>query len=77
MVARFIETDIKALEEKLADHKLQKQFDVHATTKLRKWEKLVCSQLPFGDSFTSLTRFRVQQLTGLLVTREVLNIHPA
>ena len=38
---KFVKTDIKRLEDELADHDLQSRFDVQATSKLTEWEKLV------------------------------------
>ncbi|KAH7093109.1 hypothetical protein FB567DRAFT_609442 [Paraphoma chrysanthemicola] len=38
---KFIETDIKSLEEELADHAVQTRFDKHAIKCLEKWESLV------------------------------------
>ncbi|KAJ4361430.1 hypothetical protein N0V95_001847 [Ascochyta clinopodiicola] len=40
LISKFIKTDIKRLEDELADHDLQSRFDAQATLKLTRWESL-------------------------------------
>jgi hypothetical protein len=45
LTTKFIDTDIKALEDELADRPVQTRFDKNAMKCLNKWENLVCRSL--------------------------------
>lgn len=51
-VTKFVKTDLKRLEDELADHDLQSKFDAQATSKLTQWEKLVSRSRFVGSQLT-------------------------
>ena len=53
LITKFTNTDIKHLEEELADHALQNRFDTQATAKLTKWEELVSFLTESFNCFTT------------------------
>lgn len=69
LITKFVKTDVKRLEDELADHALQSRFDAQANQRLTKWENLACFSLV--SECSKLTTNSLQQLTRLCATRRV------